>query len=59
MDWLKIALSAYLVLYVVGVAGYVAMVGRPREPITPGTAGCAVTFNFAVFVMLCIIWTRL
>lgn len=59
MDPLKIAFATYMVFYLLGVAMYVAMVGRPREPVSPGQAGCIVPLNILVFVMFIIIWTRL
>lgn len=56
---LKLALGAYLVLFVLSTAAYVGRVGRPREPITSGEAGCSLVISFGVFLMLLLIWQQL
>lgn len=59
MDWLKIFLFAYMVMYVAGVGAYIANVGKPRTPVEPGVAAVVVAINMLVFVMLLLIWQRL
>jgi hypothetical protein len=59
LDWLKVALSAYLVFQVIGLAGYIARVGKPREPVTANEAAITMLIQLFFFVMFLVIWTRL
>ena len=59
MDILKVGLSIYLIIIVIGMALTIANIGRPREPMSGRTAAGIFIFNIPFFVMFLVIWTRL
>lgn len=59
MDWLKVGLSVYLVVYVLGMALTAASVGKPRSPLEGRTAGVTMVVNTIFFIMLLLTWQRL
>jgi len=59
MDWLRFGLAAVAVMLLVGIAATIHSIGHPREPVTNGSAGCIVSVNIIVFVLLLLAWQRL
>jgi hypothetical protein len=59
MDWVRFGLAVVAVLLLAGIAATIYSIGHPREPITNGSAGCIVSINIIVFVLLLLAWQRL
>jgi succinate-acetate transporter protein len=59
MDWLKIFLSLYMMLLILGLGSTVYMVNKPREPVSPATGCGLVIWGMFTLIMLLLIWQRL
>jgi hypothetical protein len=59
MDLLRIFVAGWALIVLLSTALTVTGIGKPREPMTPGTAGCIVTLNIITFTGFLFVWLRL
>ena len=59
MDWLRFFIAVWSVMLVLNMAGSIMLVGKPREPYTPGGVGCSFLITIPILVLMLLTWVRL